>query len=458
MMCPVCKRDLAPTLSICTSCGAMMNDTVREELQTKPGSTTIPTPAKDFLNLAVHGNAVLTVPRPAALATKMETPPAIAKPAVPNQPTVAAPKIAPKPAAAKFDTSDLAIKKTSPTLVAFETKNAQMPDWRLQLQNSIRQRNSGSASGNSGSVDATSRVYQKQLVTNGANALKTQYVEEEKPAAHANSKVAAALKRIEDSRKTFLTEEKTADTPAAGKVAAKSNYPFNVVSRSATPAGSRPETAASAYVPAKPRLVSSLRIEKKAFSTNKLPPLPKAEKTAADLENLSNEPIFLDDDQNRVHVTEKAGNFESVDIEESEIEETDDLAPIAMRFNAGLFDLIIGGFASFILLSPFLMSGGTWLSVSGVLAFTAALAIVMFIYLTASIGYTGRTFGMRVFSLELVNAEQDAYPTLHQAAVSSAVYLLSLAVGGIGLLPLFFNDERRAPHDLISGTILIREY
>ena len=432
----------------------MMNDTVREELQTKPGPASVPKPAKDFLNLAIQGSAVFTAPKPVPAPIKMQVPQAMPKPPVLNQPPTT--KIASKPAAAKFDTSDLAIKKTSPTLVAFETKNAQMPDWRLQLQNSIRQRNSGS-SNNARSVDATAAVYQKQLVTNGANALKTQYVEEEKPAAHANSKVAAALKRIEDSRKTFLTEEKTADIPAAQKVAAKSNYPFNVVSRSATPAANRPEPA-SAYAPAKPRLVSSLRIEKKAFSTNKLPPLPKADKDAADFEHIPGEPIYLDDDLNPIHVTETSAIVESGKIEEVEIEETDDLAPIAMRFNAGLFDLIIGGFASLILLSPFLLSGGTWLSVSGVLAFAAALAIVMFVYLTASIGYTGRTFGMRVFSLELVDAEQDAYPTLHQAAVSSAVYLLSLAVGGIGLLPLFFNDERRAPHDLISGTILIREY
>src|SRR6476619_2569226 len=35
MNCPVCKRELAPTLSICFACGAMVNDTVREELETK---------------------------------------------------------------------------------------------------------------------------------------------------------------------------------------------------------------------------------------------------------------------------------------------------------------------------------------------------------------------------------------------------------------------------------------
>lgn len=433
-----------------------MNDSVREELQTKPGTGTAPAPAKDFLNLAISSTAAGTNPRPVAAApVKTQAPPVRQTPVLPSPPAPAPPKMAARPAA-KFETSDLAIKKTSPTLVPFETKNAQMPDWRLQLQNSIRQRNGGT-SGNAVSADANSQTYQKQLVTNGANALKTQFVEEEKPSAHANSKVAAALKRIEDSRNAFLAEGKPVETPTPVKAASKSNYPFNVVSRS-TPSAGRTETAAAAATAAKPRLVSSLRIEKKAFSTNKLPPLPRAEAALNDLEVIPDTPILYDDDLNPVHVTEQAAVIEFDHVEEIENSESDDLAPIAMRFNAGLFDLIIGGFASFIVLTPFLMSGGTWLSLSGLLAYAATLAIVMFIYLTASIGYSGRTFGMRVFSLELVDAEEDAYPTLHQAAVSSAVYIMSLALGGLGLIPMFFNDEKRAAHDLISGTILIREY
>jgi uncharacterized RDD family membrane protein YckC len=81
----------------------------------------------------------------------------------------------------------------------------------------------------------------------------------------------------------------------------------------------------------------------------------------------------------------------------------------------------------------------------------------MFLYLTTSLAFIGRTFGMRLFSLELVDVDENAYPTLHQAAVSSAVYLLSLAFAGVGFVPIFFNEERRAAHDILSGTILIRE-
>jgi uncharacterized RDD family membrane protein YckC len=239
------------------------------------------------------------------------------------------------------------------------------------------------------------------------------------------------------------------------KTAAKNNYPFNVVSRTSIDST---EAKASVFAPAKPKLVSSLRIEKKAFDTNKLPPLPKAAKISTSFEDIPGQmgELVTGEEPKRVHVPEKPVENENIEVDE--MDEFDDLAPIAMRFNAGLFDLIIGGFASFILLSPFLLTGGVWMSLSGFFALTAAFAIVMFVYLTASIGFRGKTFGMRVFSLELVDAEENAYPTLHQAAVNSAVYLLSLAIGGIGLLPIFFNDERRAAHDLISGTILIREY
>jgi uncharacterized RDD family membrane protein YckC len=117
-----------------------------------------------------------------------------------------------------------------------------------------------------------------------------------------------------------------------------------------------------------------------------------------------------------------------------EVEESDDLAPFAMRFNAGLFDLIIGSFASFVLLAPFMLAGGEWMTFTGLLAFAATLSVVMFIYLTTAIGMFGRSIGMRLFSLELVDIEENEYPTFHQAAVSSSVYLLSLVFGGIGFL------------------------
>jgi uncharacterized RDD family membrane protein YckC len=65
---------------------------------------------------------------------------------------------------------------------------------------------------------------------------------------------------------------------------------------------------------------------------------------------------------------------------------------------------------------------------------------------------------MKLFSLEIIDVQENDYPSLHQAAVSSSVYLLSLALGGIGFLTMLINSEKRAAHDLISGTIVVKEY
>ncbi len=97
---------------------------------------------------------------------------------------------------------------------------------------------------------------------------------------------------------------------------------------------------------------------------------------------------------------------------------------LRMRFNAGLFDLIIGLFSSLILLSPFLLWGGNWWSFAGVSGFLATWAIIMFAYLTTAIGYYGKTFGMRLFSLEVIDIGGENYPTLHQAAASKTVLFM----------------------------------
>ena len=82
----------------------------------------------------------------------------------------------------------------------------------------------------------------------------------------------------------------------------------------------------------------------------------------------------------------------------------------------------------------------------------------MFIYMTASLGFYGKTLGMRLFSLELVDATENEYPTLQQAAINTAMFLLLLPLAGVGFATVFFNEENRALHDLVSGTIFVREF
>lgn len=416
----------------------MMNDSVREELEIKP------TPTGNLLNQVKKGVS--------AMQSK------------PTQPKMAAP---PKPLFTARDTGELLKKPAAPpvesapaapTLVEFQNKNSTIPDWRLKMQNAVRQRMENPA----GEENAPKETqYQTRLVTNGANALKAEVVQETISEPLKNEKVANALKRIEQSRKAFFVEESQPDSSVADDSNQNKNYPFYIAARTAETDVKPPESKASVNVPPKPKLVASApRNADGELDTNKLPPLPSAaaigfDKVSTDAPdeiaepktNETIEPMILPETTVKENIVETA-----------ETEESDDLAPFAMRFNAGLFDLIIGSFASFILLAPFMLVGGEWMTFTGLLAFAATLSVVMFIYLTTSIGMFGRSIGMRLFSLELVDIEENEYPTFHQAAVSSSVYLLSLVFGGIGFLTVPFNEEKRAVHDIVSGTIVVKEY
>ena len=401
----------------------MMNDSVREELQTKIGAGMGPSNAQ---------------------------PPAIGHVSRPEIPAIQNSR--------PIRTTELNRQKTSPTLVGFQPKNPTVPDWRLQLQNAVRHRNAGGSEITSGT--------QAQLVTSGANALKAEYIEEAdaQTEKHSDPRVAAALNRIDKSRKTFLPEPEAASTQA--KEPEPRNYPFNVVSRNGAAIAPAREAKASINVPPKPRLVPTITVKKGGYDTNKLPPVPAAETISSfDMPvpiPVAEEPI----PQPAIKINVPgAGSVEPPRLEEIEealtveqTEEFDDLAPFAMRFNAGLFDLIIGLFSSLLILSPIAFAGSNWMSGAGFLALAGTCSIVMFVYLTLSIAIFGRTAGMKLFSLELVDADLNEYPTFHQAAVSSAVYLLTLPFAGIGFLTMFFNDEKRAAHDLLSGTIIVTEF
>ena len=444
-MCPVCKRDLAPTLSICFTCGAMVNDSVREELETKIGRV-----SGDLDRSRAVAATVNRFEKP------IEAPPIKAEIKVETKASPEPPQREPR-----GETTEFGRKKTSPTLVGFQPKASTVPDWRLQLQNAIRQRKTDVVP--SAPAIATAAPQRKA----GAPAPKV-----EKPAAspsHENPRVAAALRRIESSRQRFLESSSPVAVAETETRAAARNYPFNVVSRGEDIAVRSNAPHATVNTLPKPRLVTDAKAEKRRYDTNKLPPLPVgmpapnavqvAESQIVEEEQIAiiettpviseakpepkKLPMIIDD------LADEYGIQES--------DEDDDLAAIPSRFLAGLFDTIIGGFAAGIVLSPFLLSGGGWMAVSGVMTMMGVFGVVMFIYMTIAIGLRGRTAGMRLFGLEVVDAEENEYPSMHQAAVSSAVYLLSIPMLGLGFLPLLFNEERRAAHDLISGTVLVRE-
>lgn len=422
----------------------MMKDSVREELKDKIS------PVKKLNQPEIGGNN--TVPN-------KPNHNIVPKPQMP----VTKPQI---PILVKTNTTEITPKTTSPTLVEFQNKNAALPEWRLQLQNAVRKRREITQSAFS-TENSSAISMQRVLPTNGSAALKAEFIEETAPILNEESKIAGALRRIEESRKKFLIEE--VETPLPPKTesaptAATKNYPFYIATKNAEVMPKPPEMKSPVNF-ATPPIIEDLPIlEKKPYDTNKLKPLPNSAIISSSLEKLAGNEISetIENKAEVIKITRMVDDFEEEDeIENAEFaeneEEIEDLAPFSTRFNAALFDLIIGSFVSLILLAPLMISGGNWFSLMGFLAVLVTCAIVMFIYLTTAIGFFGQTLGMKLFSLEIIDIEEEEYPTLHQAAVSSSVYLLSLALGGVGFVPVLFNEERRAAHDLLSGTIIVRE-
>jgi len=131
--------------------------------------------------------------------------------------------------------------------------------------------------------------------------------------------------------------------------------------------------------------------------------------------------------------------------------------------SAGLIRRMLGGLADLaavaLLSSPFLalinLTTLEWQN-PRVIGFVAgAFLVVGFLYLTVSVAFTGRTPGMKLFSLRVVDARTGLIPAGGQAAGRSLVYLLSLALAGIPLVYALLNSDGHSIHDRFTRTAVI---
>lgn len=138
----------------------------------------------------------------------------------------------------------------------------------------------------------------------------------------------------------------------------------------------------------------------------------------------------------------------------------EDYAPLGYRFAAGLADAFLCAAVTMSLFAIFAPAGffsGEKFGFSSAVTILGVFALVKFVYLTAAVVLTETTIGGWFFSLRTVHAEDGSAATAVEAALNSAGYLLTLAFAGIGFIPVLFSTEKRAVHDLISGTVVIRE-
>lgn len=131
-------------------------------------------------------------------------------------------------------------------------------------------------------------------------------------------------------------------------------------------------------------------------------------------------------------------------------------APVFYRLLSSIVDLAIVCLFSSPLLALTALPNLEWHSPRVVGFAIGTLMVVGFLYLTISTALTGRTLGMRLFSLRVVDARTGLIPTGKQSAGRALVYMLSLASVGLALAYTFIDSDKHTAHDRFSRTAVIR--
>jgi uncharacterized RDD family membrane protein YckC len=131
-------------------------------------------------------------------------------------------------------------------------------------------------------------------------------------------------------------------------------------------------------------------------------------------------------------------------------------APVFLRLVGAVSDLVV----VFLFSLPFLvlteLTNLEWRDPRVIGFAVGTFLVVSFLYLTVSIAFTGRTIGMKLFSLRVVDARTGLIPTGGQSAGRAVVYILSLASAGIALLYTLIDPEKHTAHDRFTRTAVIR--
>jgi uncharacterized RDD family membrane protein YckC len=126
------------------------------------------------------------------------------------------------------------------------------------------------------------------------------------------------------------------------------------------------------------------------------------------------------------------------------------------RMLSGLLDLITVVFLS----SPYAaiveLRNAHWQNWRVIAFAGATFVVVSFLYLTVCIAFTGRTLGMRLLSLRVIDARTGLIPTGGQSAGRAVIYILSLLSAGLTFIFAFIDPDRRAFHDRFTRTAVVR--
>jgi uncharacterized RDD family membrane protein YckC len=136
---------------------------------------------------------------------------------------------------------------------------------------------------------------------------------------------------------------------------------------------------------------------------------------------------------------------------------------VAKYKHASAFARVLGAVIDLIVVALFCapfgalveLTYGNWKDLKVAATGAALFSVMSFLYFTISTALTGRTFGLRLFSLRIVDARTGLIPTGKQSAGRALVYLGTILTLGLASLYMFIDRDRQTAHDRLTRTTVI---
>jgi len=124
----------------------------------------------------------------------------------------------------------------------------------------------------------------------------------------------------------------------------------------------------------------------------------------------------------------------------------------------GVVDLLTIAASCSLFLATMRIADGNFSTPQTRFATAAVVVVITFFYLLLTHRLCGRTFGMMLTNTRVVDALAFDAPTPTQATLRAAGYFVAAAPGMIGILWAAFNQKHRGWQDIISGTVVVRDF
>ena len=311
-----------------------------------------------------------------------------------------------------------------------------MPEWRKELSERVREVQERRA--REAAHEAAEVARQRAEVANNPPQLELLPPTE---ASAMNPLVAAALKRIERAHQSASFETRAPRTSLATAVAYAPEREENIMNETVPPTiqlefETEPPVEETPPPVEKTHLVVVPPPVEPEIAKAEIPQLPKRL-----IRDDPNDPAlnYLDSICRNVRVDDLASQSASA----------------FRRVVSALFDLIIAALLTSPIAGALYLTGNLNFHDTRVLAVLGgSLVVVTFLYLTLTTALTGRTLGMRMLSLRVIDTKTGLIPTGGQSVGRSFFYLLSLGTV-VGILFALVSREGYTAHDRFTRTAVV---